>query len=84
VRPSHHLNGSINAFCSISRSLCEYTYTRMILSKSEESYARLSLNPPYQAQSERSCSFRTVTGVVKDYWDASLGNSDLHFPIRDV
>ena len=36
VRPSHHMNGFINAFCSISRSLCEYTYTRMILSKSEE------------------------------------------------
>jgi len=36
VRPSRHLNGLINVFCSISRSLCEYTYTRMILSKSEE------------------------------------------------
>ena len=84
MRPSHHPNGSVNPFCSISRNLCEYTYTRMILSKSEESYARLLLNFPHPAQYEKSCSFQIVTGVVKGYWDASLGNSDLSFPIRDV
>ena len=84
VGSCYHPNDSANAVCSISKSLCEYTSTRMTSSMFEESYGCIWLNFVRPAPYERSYSFRIVSGVGKGCWDASLGNSGLHSPFLYV
>lgn len=74
VRSLQHMGSHVNAVCSILKSLCGYTCTRMTLSMFKESCGCLWLNLVRSAPYERSCSFRTDTGVEKGYWDASSGD----------
>ena len=67
VRFIHHPNGSTNVLCSISKSLCGCTCTRMTLSTFEESCGRPWLNFVISAPYGRLCLSLIVTGVVKGY-----------------